>query len=158
MPSPQRILEVYDCDIENGIIKHKKSRVAKTPPKLLKHKLIVIDGVSYLAHRVIYFLATGVDPGHLYVDHINHNPIDNRPCNLRLATLKENTRNLSGARADSSTGIRGVRWRERDKFWYASVRANGKSHHIGCFKTKEDAVNAVTKARQSMFGEFAGGD
>ena len=43
-----------------------------------------VDGRLYTASRVIYFMANGVDPGELEVDHEDWNPMNNNVGNLRL--------------------------------------------------------------------------
>jgi hypothetical protein len=43
-------------------------------------------------HRIL----SGAAPG-LVVDHINHDPLDNRRCNLRVVTQAENVRNRKTA-------------------------------------------------------------
>ncbi len=54
-------------------------------------------------HRIIL----DADEGQ-YVDHINHDTLDNRKANLRIVTNKQNIENRRGANSNSVTGIRGV--------------------------------------------------
>lgn len=58
----------------------------------------------FLAHRLCWKMATGNDPADV-IDHINGNGLDNRICNLRDVSAKENSRNLRG--------LTGVRFREK---------------------------------------------
>jgi hypothetical protein len=156
LPSPEVLLSRFSFDPESGVLTYIKTGAKAGTPRPSGHLYVGVNGKCYGVHRLVYFLFYGVDPGALFVDHINHDPADNRPLNLRLATLKENTRNMRAARRDSSSGVRGVRWRERDKFWYATVGVDGKAVHIGCFKNRDDAIAAVRTARMRHFGEFSG--
>lgn len=88
----------------------------------------------------------------LVVDHINHNPQDNRKCNLRICTIPENIRN--SLKAKSSTGIRGVRKDKRSGSYYASIQYN--KHPVFVYGlTYEEAVFARFLLEQKLFGEFA---
>ena len=64
-----------------------------------KHGYLVatVAGQQVKVHRLCYALYHGADPGDLQIDHINRNPIDNRICNLRAVTAKENCANRSDA-------------------------------------------------------------
>ena len=87
-------------------------------------------------------------PDGTYVDHENHNTLDNRKQNLRIATASENLQNRKGAARHSKSGIRGVYWHERDKCWRARIRLNGREISCGNYKSKEEAEEAVIQARQ----------
>lgn len=80
-------------------------------------------------------LVSGCPPGKI-VDHINHDPLDNRRRNLRVCTQSENMRNLR----DQGKG-----------YWYHKQVGNwvvevwGK--HIGCFPTEHEAAAIAAHVR-----------
>jgi hypothetical protein len=156
LPSRERVLERFKFFPATGALVCRKTNEIAGSARKSGHRYVCIDGVHYGVHRLIYMLAYGVDPGDKMVDHIDRDATNNRPSNLRLATLLQNTCNVDGARSDSSTGARGVRWREKDRFWYVTVGVGGKKIHVGCFKSKDEAIAASKAARERHFGEFCG--
>lgn len=87
-------------------------------------------------------------PEGFYVDHINHNTLDNRKSNLRVVTNKENMQNRRGAQRNSRSGIRGIQWDNLRQKWRARITLNGKGIHIGVFEDLEEAKKAVSEARR----------
>lgn len=61
------------------------------------------NGTTVYLHRYLLDAPRGK-----YVDHINHNTLDNRRSNLRIVTNQENNANRNGAYTTSKTGVRGV--------------------------------------------------
>lgn len=156
LPSVDRIRQIYDFSADTGKFWNRRLKRFGGTQRPSGHYYLMIDGLHYGAHRLAYLVAYGVNPGQMFVDHINHDPSDNRPSNLRLATLAENARNMKGARKDNQTGLRGIRWHKRDKRWYAKVVVNGKEKYVGYFVEKQDAIDAVNSARKLYFGQFSG--
>jgi hypothetical protein len=110
----------------------------------------MVGGVPKLAHRVSYALAFGSVPEGSEIDHVCHNPACVNPDHLRPASRSHNAQNMSGARADSASGIRGVRLRESGR-WSATASTNGKTVALGTFASPEDAEAAVAEwRRQNM--------
>jgi hypothetical protein len=107
---------------------------------------------SVFMHREILGLKLG-DPR--ICDHIdNYKTLDNRRCNLRIASPMENSHNR-GARADSSSGIKGVRHvRETDK-WEARLVMNGVCRFFATLDSKEEAREAYSAAAKKFHGNFA---
>jgi len=97
------------------------------------------------------------------VDHINHNTLDNRRCNLRICTRSENSRN--GRKQSQSKGrYKGVFYHSHGTYsgqrggkgrWRAYTRVMGKRIWLGYHKTEEDAARAYNKYAVKAFGEFA---
>lgn len=87
-------------------------------------------------------------PKHLEVDHINHDPLDNRRSNLRLCTRQQNSENRRGAYSTSRSGIRGVSWYEPGKKWRATVTVHGRQISLGYYDRIEEAEKAAIAGRQ----------
>ncbi len=115
---------------------------------------IGLNGKSYMAHRIVYFLHHGVDPENAMIDHINGNGLDNRIQNLRLATQQENQRNQQKPIKNKS-GFRGVTWHNQAKKWKARIKINYKEKHLGLFIELTDAVAARRLAEERDFGRFS---
>lgn len=88
------------------------------------------------------------------IDHKNHDGLDCRRSNLRLANQSQNMANKRIGRNNTS-GFKGVSWSKVVKKWHAYISINKKRQHIGYFLTKEDAAAAYGKAARAIFGEFA---
>lgn len=91
-------------------------------------------------------------PDGMVVDHINHNILDNRKENLRICTQKQNMCNQS-IRVDNSSGYTGVYHVGKNR-WVAQIKANGKTKHIGSYKSLEEAIEARKQAEIDYYGEF----
>jgi len=109
-------------------------------------------GKRYLAHRVIWLLITGADPGEYQIDHKDGNRANNKFENLRLATSSQNLSNR-GKLKNNAGNYKGV---TRHRFGYVSqIRVNRKQIHIGTFKTEEEAAEAYNQAAIKHHGEYA---
>jgi hypothetical protein len=94
-------------------------------------------------------------PSHLMVDHINHNGLDNRKANLRLATSAQNSYNRRQFRKNKSSKYTGVSWKERTKKWAAIICYKREIIVVGYFKDEIQAAKAYDKAAKKYHTEFA---
>lgn len=79
-------------------------------------------------------------PDDKVVDHINHNPLDNRRCNLRIVSQKVNLMN----KRNNTTGVAGVNYVKRDKTYRATIYVNNRLIHLGQSKD----INVAIKLRK----------
>lgn len=91
------------------------------------------------------------NPAGLDIDHINHNTLDNRRCNLRVASRSQNAANCKGR----GNKYKGVWWDEEKQRWRARITVNYQGYNLGRFDNEEDAAIAYNVAAQLFFGEFA---
>lgn len=122
------------------------SRAGKTPGTIDSwgYLTIRIFGKNRLAHRLAWLYVHGKWPAH-EIDHINHNPADNRISNLREATPQENQRNRS-MQKNNKSGVTGVRWYKPTKSWLSAIRINRRTEHLGYFRSFFEAVCARKSA------------
>lgn len=112
----------------------------------------MVDGKPrvILMHRVIL----GVVDRRIQVDHINHNGLDNRRCNLRLATNQSNSFNRR-PKLGGSSQYKGVYWDKSKDKWCVSYTLNGRSRKAGCFGDEKEAARAYDAAIREHHGSFA---
>ncbi len=129
--------------------------------RLARHKWYCIGSGGYLyakrsegnrmikMHRDIL-----APPPGLYVDHKNHNTLDNRKSNLRVCTPAQNCFNRIPSERGTSR-YKGVFWSSDKKRWAAIIGFKGKHIHIGYFDYELDAAIAYDDRAAELFGEFA---
>ncbi|UIW12540.1 MAG: hypothetical protein [Enterobacter phage ENC19] len=112
------------------------------------------DGKSnYLyVHRVVWFLEYGyqVDT----IDHIDLNPLNNDPSNLREASTQQNHYNKNGKPNTSST-YKGVSWDKSTCKWKVGIQHNKKKIHLGYFDDEVEAAKAYDAKAIEIGGQYA---
>jgi len=94
-------------------------------------------------------------PMDMVIDHINHNGLDNRRANLRLATRQQNSWNIKKRPGKKSSQFKGVSFCKRDKRWEAYIIYGKKHIFIGRYDDEETAARAYDTKAKELFGEFA---
>lgn len=109
-------------------------------------------GILRLHHAVM-----GKPPPDMEVDHINGDGLDNRRCNLRFVTCRQNQGNRRKHQTKTYTRFKGVfRYPYKRKPWGAQIRFDGKTRWLGSFATEEEAARAYDAAAVAAYGrEYA---
>ncbi len=107
----------------------------------------LVDGKRMDMHRFLMNAPNG------WVDHRNHDGLDNRRANLRIATPSQNIANSRKHGTTTSSRYKGVSLFKRTGQWTAQI---GKpKRHLGYFATEESAALAYDRAAIEVWGEFA---
>lgn len=122
----------------NGLNGDVISPTGKTVVKATKNGYLMLTlrdekrKVYYLyAHQFAYWVIHNktVD----CIDHIDRNKKNNIGYNLRSVNKSQNAMNMSN--------VKGVSFCNRSKRWIANIMVNYKKIHLGCFITKDEALN-----------------
>jgi hypothetical protein len=104
---------------------------------------------SFRIHRIIMMAHQDTE-----VDHINRDPLDNRRCNLRLVTSRENKLNTMGRptrrRHSKYPGITKIRYG-----WVPYISVNGKQIKFRARRTEREAFEVTVRESQKQLGEFS---
>lgn len=87
------------------------------------------------------------------IDHINGDSLDNRRCNLRFVTKRENAFNSTSRRGVSK--YKGVTFRKDTGKWRANIRFDMGRKCLGSFATEVEAAAAYNQAAIELHGEHA---
>ena len=144
---PDSIRDVLNYDPETGDltwkINSKRARAGAVAGWVHNngYRMLCANQVTYLAHRVAWFLHHGTQPN--VIDHVNRDRADNRLANLRDVNISLNGLNSSrtGVKWAFSNGARYVRasYRGRALYmgkdittaWFRRIMAERQDHPIG---------------------------
>lgn len=158
------VLEIFHVDFEVGKLFWKTG--PKNHPRLAgkeagfvkrsnngKHYWVIkINGRHHKRSRLMFLAFNGHLP-HPCVDHRNGNSLDDRPNNLREATVAQNAQNHK-SRARRINLPMGVRKLARGGY-QARISLDKKQIALGAYSTPEEAHHVYMAKRKELFGEFA---
>lgn len=138
------LLDVQDKDLQ-VIAWHSRTGYARGP----------VGGKLKVMHRIIVERKLGRRlAASEHVDHINHNPLDNRRYNLRVATASQNLANALPQKGRTSR-YRGVSWNARDRRWVAYLTLERTVVRAGYFKSELEAAYVRDQFALVLHGEYA---
>ena len=92
-------------------------------------------------------------PKNMFVDHIDHNKLNNKKNNLRIATKSQNSMNRP--KYNGTSKYKGVCWDKRKNKYISEIMLNNKTYYLGEFMNEIDAAKAYNKKAIELHGEYA---
>ena len=143
----ERVRELLNLNVETGVMTRRVSMtnrikvgdVVGCSSKSNGYLKADVDGKRYYVHHLVWLYVHGYFPEH-DVDHIDRNPLNNAPSNLREVSRSCNLRN-AGLRSDNISGVKGVKWYKRDQTWQVSIGPGFKnSKFLGRYRCLIEAA------------------
>ena len=148
----ETLRSIIHYDPETGDFTRKTGEIARTTMNT-RYREISIQNHKWLAHRLAFLYMIGEVPK--FVDHINQLKGDNRWCNLRACSHKENMRNTK-VRKNSITQVRNVRKHIRSGLYHVVLKIDGVRKSFGYYKDLETAAIVAEQSRNHYYGNFKG--
>lgn len=153
-----RLREAVHYDPETGIFRNLKWRGGPTNPGTIAgffdvrgRQSLSVYGCSYRASRLAWLYVTGEWPKEC-IDHINGDHFDNRFANLRDVPHKANMQNIHKANVTNRSGLLGAH--QIRSGWRAVIYINGRTKHLGVFRSPEAAHEAYMVAKREHHEGF----
>jgi hypothetical protein len=147
----KRLQQLYTYDPETGLlISCKYNRTVGYNHN--GYLAVDIDNKHVKVHRIVWMMSHGKWPNPM-IDHINGNRKDNRICNLREVTNKQNQENKRASITKNGlpkSGYKGVHWNRFTKKWIASISHDKKKIYIGSFTDPQKAFFAYKQLAQKL--------
>lgn len=156
-PTAERVRQLLGYDENSGVFTWKICPSSKAlegeaagAADLAGYWVLCIDGTRQHAHRIAWLYVHGEWPKRV-IDHINGDRADNRIENLRDVPHAHNIQNVKrAAKSNKNSSLLGAHWFPRRGKWKSSIRANGKTYHLGYFNSDEEAHRAYVTAKRKL--------
>jgi len=135
-------IDIEDFDLISTYVWH----VDKNHYVITKHK-----GKVYKQHRMVLNLCD--ENANIEVDHINHDTLDNRKNELRIANRSENCINRTLSKHNKS-GITGIYWCNSANKWAVQISKDKVKHYLGVYADLTEAIAIRKQAEQLYHKEF----
>ena len=116
------------------------------------YRRVVSKGKCYLVHRVVFLMVHGRLPK--YIDHKDHNSLNNNINNLRECTFSQNVCNQPKP-SHNTSGEKGVYFDKSRNKWKVQMEYLGKQFHFGRYESFEKAKLVAIQKRKELHGNFA---
>lgn len=139
---------IVDADLFPELNKH----VWYLHPNGYARRAVVVNKIQRIIwmHRVINQTPDGME-----TDHRNLNRLDNRRCNLRTASHRQNQWNIwppKSAWETRSSRYLGVTWKPGRQQWVVQMSSVG---YLGAFESEEEAAKCWDRCAKERRGDFA---
>jgi len=147
------IIDLFDYNEITGelLLKDESFAGYKTYGRERGYIQVSIKRKTYMSHRIAWACFYKEEPPKI-IDHINGNGFDNSIKNLKRSSPRENQQNRKLNRLGK---LYGCHYNKQNKGYIAKIKINGKSKHIGLYKTEIEAHNAYKKALKELDAEIS---
>ncbi len=139
------IVKIDDEDLER--VTQYKWHLYRNPKARTVYAITRTNGVDLRMHRLILGARKGEG-----IDHVNHDGLDNRRENLRMATTQQNTMNK---RSFKNPGNKGAYYDKKRRQYRAQLMYNRQRHNGPRRPTRAEAAQDYNRLAERYFGEFA---
>lgn len=118
-----------------------------------------VDDMDGENKKSVYLHIEIVNPEHdesIYVDHRNHDTLDNRRINLRITNNADNNKHRKGKNSNNKSGYRNVCWIKTKGQWVVQLQIDGKNTRLAYFDDVDEAGKYAEEMREKYYGEFKG--